>query len=809
MKIVMRLMIKNIMKKRIILIIFLIIFSATSLAAKEKLHLKIGTYENSPKIFTDENGEISGFWADITKYIAKHENWEIEWIHGTWDQCLQRLENNEIDIMVDVGLTPSRQERFDFSNETVLLSWTRIYKKMGSDIQTILDLGGKKIAGLKGSFDLEGPEGLKVVTKKFEVDCEILEMEDYLKIFQALENNEIDAGITDKDFGNINDINFNIEKTPIIFQPAYMQFAFSKDSKLTPYLIEKIDFQIKELKKENNSIYYRSLDEYLSGQEKITIFPLWTKIIIIIIFFLIVIIFIFNRILRHQVVKKTTQLRKSEEQFRLFAENVPGVVSIYQWYPDGHREYIYQGPGLENIIGKELAIKVDNDPDEYFKLIPGEDFKALGEASLKALETNKELDFEYRLRIDDSNIKWVRALFSMFPKKNGVILWQGIISDITQGKQAEKIQKTLFNISNALNTTDKMHDLYCKIREYLGDVIDTTNFYVALYDEKTDMISLPFDVDEKDDYETFPAGKTITKYVIKTGKPLLATKDVVRKLIKKGLIETVGAPSEIWLGVPLKIENKVIGVIAVQSYEDPNLYTEKDIEILTFISEEIAIAINRKQEEEELKINRERLKTANSILRHDIANDVIVIKSALDIYRDENDETMLDEIEKRVKKSLNTIQKQRDQEEFIDSHSDLDEYQMEKVAHDVIKNYPNIKFSVTGTGTAYADNAIYSVFENIISNAIKHGKTNKLDIDISSGEEFCEIRFADYGIGIPDEYKYKIFDESFSYGKTGHTGIGLYIVQQTVDDYGGEVFVEDNKPNGAVFVIRLRKIIER
>ena len=217
----------------------------------------------------------------------------------------------------------------------------------------------------------------------------------------------------------------------------------------------------------------------------------------------------------------------------------------------------------------------------------------------------------------------------------------------------------------------------------------------------------------------------------------------------------------------------------------------------------------RKRADEELKINRERLKTANSILRHDIANDVIVIKSALDIYRDENDETMLDEIEKRVKKSLNTIQKQRDQEEFIDSHSDLDEYQMEKVAHDVIKNYPNIKFSVTGTGTAYADNAIYSVFENIISNAIKHGKTNKLDIDISSGEEFCEIRFADYGIGIPDEYKYKIFDEGFSYGKTGHTGIGLYIVQQTVEDYDGEVFVEDNKPNGAVFVIRLRKIIER
>ncbi|MDP8227083.1 MAG: PAS domain S-box protein [Candidatus Celaenobacter polaris] len=921
------------MKKIIVLIIFLIIFSAFSLAAHEKLDLKIGTYENPPKIFTDKNGEISGFWADITKYIAQQENWEIEWIHGSWNQCLQRLENNEIDIMVDVGLTPSRQERFAFSNETVHLSWTRIYKKRGSDIQTILDLEGKKIAGLNGSFDLDGPEGLKAVTKKFEIDCEIIEMENYLNIFQALENNEIDAGITDKDFGNINDINFNIEKTPIILQPAHMQFAFFKDSKITPYLVEKTDFQIKELKKDKNSIYYRSLDKYLGGKGKITILPLWIKIIIAIIFFLIIIIFIFNRILRHQVVKKTSQLRKSEEQFRLFAENVPGVVSIYQWYPDGHREHIYRGPGLKDIIGEELAKKIDIAPDEYFKLIPEEDFKALDEASLKALETNKQLDCEYRLKIDDSTIKWVRALFSMFAKENGVILWQGIIyditerkqaeealreseekfravsesaidsifikdinskyihanpameklfgipasnlinktdidlfgeeagkhaleldkqvlkgevieefptkpvdgamhsfhtikvplkdpegkitglcgivRDITEQKQAEKIQRALYDISNALNTTDKMRDFYSKIREYLGNVIDTSNFYVALYDEKTDMISLPFDVDEKDDYETFPAGKTITKYVIKTGEPLLATNDVVRKLIKKGLIETIGAPSEIWLGVPLKIENKVIGVIAVQSYDDPKLYTEKDIEILTFISEEIALAIKHKQAEEELKINRERLKVANSILRHDIANDVIVIKSALDIYRNEQDETMLDEIEKRVEKSLNTIKKQRDQEEFIDSHSDLDEYQIEKVAHDVIKNYPNIKFNVTGTGRAYADNAVYSVFENIINNAIKHSKTTKLDIDISSDEDYCEIRFTDYGIGIPDEIKYKIFDEGFQYGETGHTGIGLYIVKHTVEDYDGIVFVEDNKPNGAVFVIRLKKTIER
>jgi len=426
------------MKKRILLTIFMIIFSAFSLTAHEKLHLKIGTYENSPKIFTKENGEISGFWVDITKYIAQQEDWGIEWVHGNWDQCLQRLENNEIDIMVDVGVTPSRQERFAFSNETVLLSWTRIYTSTGSDIQTVLDLEGKKIAGLKGSFDLDGPEGLRAVAKKFEIECEIIEMDNYLNVFQALEDDEIDAGITDKDFGNINDMNFNIEKTPIILQPAHMQFAFSKDSELTPQLIESIDHQIEKLKKDTNSIYYNSMDEYLGGIKKFTIFPLWLKIIIAIIFCLVVIFFIFIYILRKQVMKKTTQLRKSEEQFRLFAENIPGVVSIYEWHSDGHREYIYQGPGLKEILGEELNKKIDKDPDAYFRLIPEEDYKALDEASLRAIKTNEQLDFEYRLKIDDSNIKWIRSLFSIFRKENGVILWQGIIYDITKRKRAEQ-----------------------------------------------------------------------------------------------------------------------------------------------------------------------------------------------------------------------------------------------------------------------------------------------------------------------------------------------------------------------------------
>jgi PAS domain S-box-containing protein len=93
---------------------------------------------------------------------------------------------------------------------------------------------------------------------------------------------------------------------------------------------------------------------------------------------------------------------------------------------------------MEKIVGEELAKKIYKDYNEYFKLIPEDDLKALNEASLKAFHTGKNLDFEYRLTINDSNIRWVRALFSAFQIEDGVFLWQGLINDITERKQLEK-----------------------------------------------------------------------------------------------------------------------------------------------------------------------------------------------------------------------------------------------------------------------------------------------------------------------------------------------------------------------------------
>ena len=106
---------------------------------------------------------------------------------------MERLENNEIDIMLDVGITPERQKKFLFSNETVLLSWSRLYTQKGINLESVMDLEGKTIAGLKGSFNIEGPEGLKDIIDKFGLNSKIIEMDDYHAVFKAIQSGEVFA----------------------------------------------------------------------------------------------------------------------------------------------------------------------------------------------------------------------------------------------------------------------------------------------------------------------------------------------------------------------------------------------------------------------------------------------------------------------------------------------------------------------------------------------------------------------------------------------------------------------------------------
>jgi len=172
--------------------------------------------------------------------------------------------------------------------------------------------------------------------------------------------------------------------------------------------------------------------------------------------------------------------------------------------------------------------------------------------------------------------------------------------DISKRKKAEQIQSVLYQISKAVNTTENLDELFQIIHHQLGNIIDTTNFYIANYNEENGEINSPYFIDEKFEVKSpqYLRKNGVTNYIIKNAKPLFLTEELRKKLIKSGKIAKYDWKSKTLLGIPLKIEKKVVGCIVVRSYKEESGFSEKDLSILEFVSDQIAVAITRKKAEE-------------------------------------------------------------------------------------------------------------------------------------------------------------------------------------------------------------------
>ncbi|HPO63453.1 MAG TPA: PAS domain S-box protein, partial [Candidatus Kapabacteria bacterium] len=199
--------------------------------------------------------------------------------------------------------------------------------------------------------------------------------------------------------------------------------------------------------------------------------------------------------------------------------------------------------------------------------------------------------------------------FPVYNDKDEIIGGTAIIEDISKQVWAKQVQDVTYQITLAASSCKNLVDFAKQIQIILGKIIDTTNFFIAFYDKEKDLITLPYFADEEDSFQEFPAGKTLTSYVVKNNKPLLANTKLVDEFVKQGIIENFGTPSELWMGVPLVCNNEVIGAVVVQHYTDENAYDEEDLKLLIFISEQIAQLMERLQMGEEIRLSEIKYRT--------------------------------------------------------------------------------------------------------------------------------------------------------------------------------------------------------
>ena len=278
--------------------------------------VRVGVYQNSPKVGMSESGEPEGIFVDLVETIAEHEGWTIEYVFGTWPEGLDRLAAGEIDLMPDVAYNQAREELYAFHREPVLSDWFQIYTRRGSKIRSLLDLRGKRVAVLERSIQQEAFENALV---GFDVEVDLVLFPDYSDAFGAVAAGRTDAVITNRFYGVMHSRQFKTEDTAIIFSPTRLFFAAPKSGRAD--LLAAIDRHLSRLKDDPASVYYRSLRRWTSEGGMAPRFPVWLIGVALAALGLFLAFLAWSVVLKRQVATRTRELAaRNEENARLYTE---------------------------------------------------------------------------------------------------------------------------------------------------------------------------------------------------------------------------------------------------------------------------------------------------------------------------------------------------------------------------------------------------------------------------------------------------------------------------------------------------------
>lgn len=215
-------------------------------------------------------------------------------------------------------------------------------------------------------------------------------------------------------------------------------------------------------------------------------------------------------------------------------------------------------------------------------------------------KTTLEIETDY-LTLQDKLLHLYLKIIFLYPDDPSGTRLLVLAKDVTEQVKTRKAQEAIYKISEVTHKVRDLPELYAFIHHTVNELVPAKNLYIALADYERALIEFPYSVDEYDPHRApILLGQGITSYVLKTGEPLLATPEVADQLVKSGDIVSHGQESVDWLGVPLVTDEGIIGVLAVQTYTTEERLSPQDMQILRFVSTQIAMAIERKKAEEEV-----------------------------------------------------------------------------------------------------------------------------------------------------------------------------------------------------------------
>jgi PAS domain S-box-containing protein len=487
--------------------------------------------------------------------------------------------------------------------------------------------------------------------------------------------------------------------------------------------------------------------------------------------------------------RKTAEnaLRESEERYQQLFELSPDAVAVHA---DGN--IILANAAALRMLGARTRDQVLGRPvmdfvDSEFHAVVRQRIQK----ELLGLETVPTLEERF-LRVDGRPID-VEVTAAPLPH-GGKTVSLVVFRDITTRKREERRHRAVYEISRAANEADTPVDLFAAVHRTISSVTNAKNFYIALLDQATDTMSFPYFVDEADQNPgPRKAGRGLTEYVLRSGKPLFCDDATDALLRQAGEVELIGVPSPIWLGVPLMVERKVLGAMVIQDHHDPHAFGLRDLQILEYVSEQTAKAIERQEHVAQMRASLAEKGVLLKEIHHRVKNNMQVISSLLNLEAQQIAEGQTRQI---LTESINRIRSMAMVHETLyqsDNMARIDfgEY-VQSVTFGLMRSIHHSGIEVTVNVESVhldIDRAIPCglIVNELVSNALKHafpaGREGKVEVSLKmlpAGS--VELAVCDDGVGFPVG---KPLDEL--------TTMGMTLVTSLIKQIQGRVALDANK----------------
>lgn len=600
----------------------LLLILASNAEARE---VRVGVYENAPKIFTNEAGQPDGIFIDILHAIATKQDWQLSYVHCEWDSCLKQLADGRIDLMPDVASSAERELLFDFHNSPALHSWSQIYVRLDHPLSSFAELNGQRIALLHNG--LQEKEFHRLMDG-FGMSAHIIPTMTMHEAFELVESGKVDAVVANHYYGDFNAFKYGLEATPIIFQPAHLFFASTKGK--NSEVLASIDTQLDQWRQDNLSEYFGILKKWnMNRGTAISPIVQQALLFVTLLFFMTGIVAL---VLRQRLRNRTQNLLATKDQLASTLDALPDpMFEIDQngRYVSCHspRNDLYAAPADE-MVGKTV-----------YDVLPIMAADTCMAAIQEANETGTSQGKQIEIRLANGS-HWFELSVSRKPLvKNQPPLFVVLSRDVTPRKIAEQKLARLTKLYAALSQcnqaivrcTDK-DQLFPQICKDVVDFGGMKMAWIGMWDESSNLVkpvaSFGVGIEYLEGLEIStdpdgPKGRGPTGTAMRENRPYWCQDfqhaPETAAWHERGAQFGWGSSA----ALPILCKNKVVGTFTLYASE-VDAFDEAAQNLLVEMSMDISYALDRFAMEQETMLNKE-------IFSHFMANSPIYI-----FFKDKN-----------------------------------------------------------------------------------------------------------------------------------------------------------------------------